>query len=281
MQNDTVKTQGKHHQTVTGCLVCRKRKIKVNFEALNMYYRMLKLISVSGLSAMRLGLPATVRPFLFASISHKLIQSFYSGCQHRSGQCEYPSSHTVKDTQLKKDASWTKEKQSNQSQSQATSAQSSTIADDGSMPKCASPGTNTTSSDSISLIPPGSTLGGVTSFSQVSDLWCLSAKQQFYFNHLRQSIGCNHYFLEYNTTEFVRSVMASAALTFKPLFHAVVSFAAFHYSVHHATGNLLDSLESYMQSVSLLCTALQSNQPHTNAMILTILQLGTLDVSRI
>ena len=75
--------------------------------------------------------------------------------------------------------------------------------------------------------------------------------------------------------------MASAALTFKPLFHAVVSFAAFHYSVHHATGNLFDSLESYMQSVSLLCTVLQSNQPYTDAMILTILQLGTLDVSRI
>ncbi len=147
--------------------------------------------------------------------------------------------------------------------------------------KGASPSTDTNSTDSVSLISPGSTLASVTSFSEVSVLWGLSSEQQFYFDYLRQSIGSDHYFLEYNTTEFVRSVMASAALTFKPLFHAVVSFAAFHYSVHHATGNLFDSLESYMQSVSLLCTVLQSNQPYTDAMILTILQLGTLDVSRI
>lgn len=142
--------------------------------------------------------------------------------------------------------------------------------------KGASPSTDTNSTDSVSLISPGSTLASVTSFFEVSVLWGLSSEQQFYFDYLRQSIGSDHYFLEYNTTEFVRSVMASAALTFKPLFHAVVSFAAFHYSVHHATGNLFDSLESYMQSVSLLCTVLQSNQPYTDAMILTILQLGTL-----
>jgi len=147
--------------------------------------------------------------------------------------------------------------------------------------KGASPSTDTNSTDSVSLISPGSTLASVTSFSEVSVFWGLSSEQQFYFDYQRQSIGSDHYFLEYNTTEFVRSVMASAALTFKPLFHAVVSFAAFHYSVHHATGNLFDSLESYMQSVSLLCTVLQSNQPYTDAMILTILQLGTLDVSRI
>ncbi len=147
--------------------------------------------------------------------------------------------------------------------------------------KGALPSTDTNSTDSVSLISPGSTLASVTSFSEVSVFWGLSSEQQFYFDYQRQSIGSDHYFLEYNTTEFVRSVMASAALTFKPLFHAVVSFAAFHYSVHHATGNLFDSLESYMQSVSLLCTVLQSNQPYTDAMILTILQLGTLDVSRI
>ena len=147
--------------------------------------------------------------------------------------------------------------------------------------KGASPSTDTNSTDSVSLISPGSTLASVTSFSEVSVFWGLSSEQQFYFDYQRQSIGSDHYFLEYNTTEFVRSVMASAALTFKPLFHAVVSFAAFHYSVHHATGNLFDSLESYMQSVSLLCTVLQSNQLHMNAMILTILQLSTLNVSRI
>jgi hypothetical protein len=117
--------------------------------------------------------------------------------------------------------------------------------------KGASPSTDTNSTDSVSLISPGSTLASVTSVSEVSVLG--PELRATVLLRLSAAVDwSDHYFLEYNTTEFVRSVMASAALTFKPLFHAVVSFAAFHYSVHHATGNLFDSLESYMQSVSLL-----------------------------
>ena len=62
------------------------------------------------------------------------------------------------------------------------------------------------------------------------------------------------------------------------LLYAVVGFAAFQLTVTRSDGKIQDFLGYYNTSVSLLRKSLVENQKHTDATMLTILQLATFEV---
>lgn len=68
------------------------------------------------------------------------------------------------------------------------------------------------------------------------------------------------------------------AMEYEPLLYAVVTFAAYHYSVSHPDGKLYTFLKYYDHSVTLLLSSLKSGEVYHDAMLLTVLQLATFEV---
>jgi hypothetical protein len=69
-----------------------------------------------------------------------------------------------------------------------------------------------------------------------------------------------------------------AALRNEALLNAVVGFSAFQRTLHNPDGKINDFLQYYNKAVSLLLLSLKKGERHSNAMILTILQLATIEV---
>lgn len=106
----------------------------------------------------------------------------------------------------------------------------------------------------------------------------LPQDQRFYLEYLRTNVTYHHYFFRNNANYFVHNTLIEHALSYEPLLHAVVGFAAYHATLERSNGKIQDFLGYYNKSVSLLLKALTSGQKHTEAMLLTILQLATFEV---
>ena len=148
------------------------------------------------------------------------------------------------------------------------------------------PGPETTRSssslDSPTKPTPPSRTDSNTEVSASDRPWAsLAQDQQFYLDYHRSSLTYCHYLLKHDHGNFIHSTLLEAALQFKPLLYAVLGFAAFHHTVHKPGGKLTDFLTYYNKSVSLLRQTLQEGQPHTEAMLMTILQLATFEVCRV
>ncbi|KAL8815435.1 MAG: hypothetical protein Q9223_005423 [Gallowayella weberi] len=76
---------------------------------------------------------------------------------------------------------------------------------------------------------------------------------------------------------FLHHILIEQALTYEPLLHAVIGFAAFHATLGNPNGKIQDFLGYYNRSVSLLLKSLTSGQKHTDATLLTILQLAAIE----
>ena len=95
-----------------------------------------------------------------------------------------------------------------------------------------------------------------------------------YHHHLTY----HHWFFRYDTTHFLRTILVEHALAYEPLLYAVVGFAAFQKTLKTRTGKIQDFLGYYNKSVTLLRKSSADGQKHTDATILTILQLATFEV---
>ena len=137
--------------------------------------------------------------------------------------------------------------------------------------KTRSDSTNLTQSGRMSTISPN---------TQLDDSpWShLHHDQQFFLAYHQQNMTHHHYFFRNNASQFVHSTLIKFALTYDPLLYAIVGFSAFHYTVNQPNGRIPDFLGFYNKSVSLLRKSLQSNHKHTDATILTILQLAAFEV---
>ena len=224
-------------------------------------------------SAMKLGLSVNVRPFSVAS-HHDDLTLRRLGCRPRSRNCEYPE--TAQDSQPKK-----RPRRAKLDRPQDREDLRPGVAHGASTPQSALVRSDTILSESTSLASPGSAAATPTSYSRSPvSRSSLSPKQRFYFGYLQESIRRDHYLLNDDATELIHAILVNAALTFEPLFYAVISFAAFYHAVRYAGNNRLEFLDFYCQSVSLLRKSLRSGEPRTDATILTILQLATLEVGR-
>ena len=120
-----------------------------------------------------------------------------------------------------------------------------------------------------------------TDVSQEDRAWShLSQDLQFYLEYHTTRLNYHHYFFKHDANHFLHNILVEHALQYDPLLYAVVGFAAFQLTVTRADGKIQDFLGYYNNSVSLLRKSLVKNQKHTDATMLTILQLATFEVRK-
>ncbi|KAI1977929.1 hypothetical protein LOZ51_005861 [Ophidiomyces ophidiicola] len=105
----------------------------------------------------------------------------------------------------------------------------------------------------------------------------LKPHDRFFIAYRRQNINYHHYLLKSHTAKFLNEDMLSYAMGYEPLLYAMIAFSAYHYSIGHPNGKIYTFLQYYNKSVSLLLKSLQGGDKHDDAMLLTILQLSTLE----
>ena len=101
---------------------------------------------------------------------------------------------------------------------------------------------------------------------------------QFYIDYHQRCLNYHHYFFKSDASEFVHSILLEKALQYQPLLFALVGFAAFHMTLKKPNGKIQEFLQYYNRSVSLLRKSLSSGDKHTEATLLTILQLAAFEV---
>lgn len=90
-------------------------------------------------------------------------------------------------------------------------------------------------------------------------------------------IGFHHYFFRQDATQFVKDLLPTAALGYEPLLYAVCAFAAYHRAIAQ-DGHIEDFLGYSQKAVTLLLKSLKSGQEHTEATLMTMLELASLEV---
>jgi hypothetical protein len=111
-----------------------------------------------------------------------------------------------------------------------------------------------------------------------SDWSHLPPDLQFYLAYFYQNLTHLHYSLKFDSGNFLRTRFLDAALRNEALLHAVVGFSAYQRTLHNPGGEIKDFLQYYNKAVSLLLSSLKRGERHSNAMILAILQLATIEV---
>ena len=106
----------------------------------------------------------------------------------------------------------------------------------------------------------------------------LSPDLQYYLEYHKTRLTSHHWFFKHDANYFLHNILVEHALQYDPLLYAVVGFAAFHLTVTRPNGKIQDFLGYYNKSVSLLRKSLFKNEKHTDATMLTILQLATFEV---
>ena len=114
--------------------------------------------------------------------------------------------------------------------------------------------------------------------SDLSGFSNMPREMQYYLNYHQQHINYHHYFFKHDASHFVNTTLLELALEYDPLLYAVVGFAAYHMTLRKPNGKVQDFLGYYNRSVQLLLKSLQDEQKHTEATILTILQLAAFEV---
>ncbi|KAL9131544.1 MAG: hypothetical protein Q9217_000558 [Psora testacea] len=114
--------------------------------------------------------------------------------------------------------------------------------------------------------------------SQESQLWSHLPKDlRFYLRYHQSNVSFHHYFFKHDANHFFRILLMDQALLYDPLLYAVAGFAAFHLTIERLDGRIQDFLGYYNKAVSLLRESLASGEPHTDATVLTVLQLATFE----
>jgi len=103
---------------------------------------------------------------------------------------------------------------------------------------------------------------------------------QFYMTYHKTHLTFHHYNFMHDANYFHHHVLVEQALNYDPLLYAVAGFAAFQSTVKRSNGKIQDFLGYYNTSVSLLRKSLRDHQKHTDATMLTILQLATFEVRK-
>lgn len=106
----------------------------------------------------------------------------------------------------------------------------------------------------------------------------LPEKTQYYLAYHKNHLTYHHYFLRHQSDSFLHTSLFDRALTYEPLLFAVVAFAAFQEALTISNGKIEHFLAYYNKSVSLLRQSLSRGEEYSQNMLLTILQLATIEV---
>ena len=118
-----------------------------------------------------------------------------------------------------------------------------------------------------------------TDASQEDKAWShLTSDLQFYLDYHKTYLNFHHYQFKHDANHFLHHILIEQALRYEPLLFAVAGFAAYHSTVKRPNGKIQGFLGYYNKSVSLLRKSLFNNEKHTDATMLTILQLAAFEV---
>lgn len=101
---------------------------------------------------------------------------------------------------------------------------------------------------------------------------------RFYLDFYVANINSFHYFFKYTPSEWLHTTLIDTALSYEPLLYAIVGFASYHHSVARRAGKIHDFLRYYNKSVTMLRLSLTKQHTSNVAMLMTILQLATIEV---
>ncbi|KAL6717151.1 hypothetical protein ACLMJK_005066 [Lecanora helva] len=142
-----------------------------------------------------------------------------------------------------------------------------------------SPSTDASSAPTSSGYDKREKLSSVsTEGSQEDKAWShLSPDLQYYLDYHTTQLTFHHYQFKHDANYFLHHILIEQALSYEPLLFAVAGFAAYNSTVKQSNGKMQTFLGYYNKSVSLLLKSLQENEKHTDATMLTILQLATFE----
>ena len=172
------------------------------------------------------------------------------------------------------------QRESRQSSNQSRSmAGSSSQAKEKSLSPSTDDASSISKSRSTSASLPGMLSSVSTNTSQETRAWShLPQDLRYYLDYYQNHVTHHHYFFKHDASNFVHSILLEIAPSYEPLLYAVVGFAAFQATLKRPNGQIQDFLKYYNKSVSLLRKSLQAHQRHTDATMLTILQLAAFEV---
>lgn len=104
---------------------------------------------------------------------------------------------------------------------------------------------------------------------------------QFYLSYFCENVTYNHYAMKHDSEDFLRTDFLDAALRNEALLYAVVGFSSFQHTLTNPRGKMQDFLQYYNKAVSLLLRLLTRGERHNIGILLTMLQLATIEVSYI
>ena len=107
---------------------------------------------------------------------------------------------------------------------------------------------------------------------------CLPLDHQAHLVYHQSHLTSHHYFFKHEANSFIHKTLLEHALSYEPLRFAVVGFAAFHLALQDEDGKIQGFLNYYNTAVTLLRKSLANNDKHTDATMMTILQLATFEV---
>jgi hypothetical protein len=134
-------------------------------------------------------------------------------------------------------------------------------------------------SNSNSTVTTGSSaLAGRSGLEMSIEFTRLPPDFQNYLRFFKKNMTNYHYGLAVDEDDFFNSELPIVAITFEPLLNALVGFAAYHVTLQNPNGQLQDFLQYYNRSVVQLLRLLKREQTHNIHVLLTILQLATIEV---
>lgn len=106
----------------------------------------------------------------------------------------------------------------------------------------------------------------------------LPLDHQAHLTYHQKHLTSHHYFFKHEANFFVHNTLLGHALSYEPLRFAVVGFAAFHLALQDNDSKIQHFLYYYNAAVNLLRRSLANGDKHTDATLMTILQLATFEV---
>ncbi|KAK5998511.1 hypothetical protein PT974_00890 [Cladobotryum mycophilum] len=100
---------------------------------------------------------------------------------------------------------------------------------------------------------------------------------QHYLSYFVENITNYHYGLTVDGDDFFNIILPNIAVQCEPLLNALVGFAAYHVTLKNPNGKLEDFLQYYNRSVTQLLTILKRKEMHNVPVLITILQLATIE----
>ncbi|KAI5306544.1 hypothetical protein KEM56_000346 [Ascosphaera pollenicola] len=105
----------------------------------------------------------------------------------------------------------------------------------------------------------------------------LTDDDRLFLNFYLTQVRPEHYFMGPEAQSFLHNDLLRRACNYTPLLHAVLAFASYIYSFKQPDGKLYTFLHYYQSSLTGLLASLQNSEDHSDAMLLTVMQLATFE----